>query len=41
MIKIENLRKVYDTGLIKFEALKGVNFTLSDGNLKKFSLIWS
>ena len=31
MIKIENLRKVYDTGLIKFEALKGVNFTVDQG----------
>ena len=31
MIKIENLRKVYDTGLIKFEALEGVNFTVDQG----------
>ena len=31
MIRIENLRKVYDTGLIKFEALKGVNFTVDKG----------
>lgn len=31
IIKIENLRKVYDTGLIKFEALKGVNFSVNQG----------
>lgn len=31
LIKIENLRKVYDTGVIKFEALKGVDFTVDEG----------
>jgi putative ABC transport system ATP-binding protein len=31
MIKIEKLRKVYDTGVIKFEALKGVDFSVSEG----------
>lgn len=31
IIKIENLKKVYDTGLIKFEALKGVNFSIEPG----------
>lgn len=31
IIKIENLKKVYDTGLIKFEALKGVNFSIEQG----------
>lgn len=31
IIKIENLKKVYDTGLIKFEALKCVNFSIEQG----------
>lgn len=31
IIKIENLKKVYDTGLIKFEALKSVNFSIEQG----------
>lgn len=31
IIRIEGLRKVYDTGLIKFEALKGVDFLIEKG----------
>lgn len=31
MIKLENLRKVYDTGVIKFEALKGINLYVDKG----------
>lgn len=31
IIKIEELKKVYDTGLVTFEALKGVNFSIEPG----------
>lgn len=31
IIRIEGLKKVYDTGLIKFEALKGVDFSIEKG----------
>ena len=31
MIEIKNIRKVYKTGDIEFEALKGVSFTIKDG----------
>lgn len=31
IIKIEGLKKTYDTGLIKFEALKDVNFSIEEG----------
>lgn len=31
MIEIQNIRKVYKTGDIAFEALKGVSFTIRDG----------
>ena len=31
MIEIKNITKVYKTGDIEFEALKGVSFTIADG----------
>ena len=31
MIEIKNITKIYDTGAEKFEALKGVSFTIKDG----------
>lgn len=31
IIKIESLRKMYDTGSVKFEALKGVDFDVNKG----------
>ena len=31
MIEIKNITKTYQTGDISFEALKGVTFTIADG----------
>ena len=31
MIEIKDVTKIYETGVIKFEALKGVSFTINDG----------
>ena len=31
MIEIKNIRKTYKTGDIEFEALRGINFTIKDG----------
>lgn len=33
MLKIENLRKVYQNGEIKVEALKGINFEIREGEM--------
>lgn len=32
MLKIKNVRKVYNTGSIEFEALKGINITINEGD---------
>ena len=31
MIEIKNIRKTYKTGDIEFEALRGISFTIKDG----------
>ncbi|SQC00084.1 ABC transporter ATP-binding protein [Clostridium tetanomorphum] len=33
IISLEDIRKTYDTGAIKLEALKGVNLSIEEKNL--------